>query len=438
VDSAVGDGLPRGGAAPELSRASSAAGAISGAGGVPGLAGVWASGVFQPEPAPHLVSKPLALLQGHSAPVVRLACDQARWLLVSAAADKEMRVWDLRSLRPLHTLRDSYADRPEDRLAALAWDPAHSRLLVGTSVIRLWGVRAVLATGAPARSSGRVCPLVGAVWAPQFGQFITADEDGNVAVWDGGSGGYISAFSRTHGSARLCCVALDAAGRRLLTGGSDGRVRLWNYSNGACVRQLHNPQPEPDQAVAAHSSTAAASALGGGDEICGGGGAGAAGASGCSQAGQSRYASAGVGATSATVAATPPSAARGRPSAASRKAAAVAAVAAAAGDSLTPRTDSVTPRDAALAAVARGGPGTAAHGANVCALIYSFEPGRGVRRILAAGWNRKVRFLAEGLFAGERGRVEGGVWDGSARVLGERGPFGLAVEKTLLGWLCAR
>ena len=36
----------------------------------------------------------------------------------------------------------------------------------------------------------------------------------------------------------MTAMAFDEAGRRLITGGNDGTVRMWNFSNGQCLREL--------------------------------------------------------------------------------------------------------------------------------------------------------------------------------------------------------
>ena len=31
------------------------------------------------------------------------------------------------------------------------------------------------------------------------------------------------------------CMAFDTTGRKLITGGRDGSIKLWNFNNGACL-----------------------------------------------------------------------------------------------------------------------------------------------------------------------------------------------------------
>ena len=45
-----------------------------------------------------------------------------------------------------------------------------------------------------------------------------------------------------HRRNRLTCACFDVGGRRLMTGSSDGNVRLWNFANGVMLKEMTTPQ----------------------------------------------------------------------------------------------------------------------------------------------------------------------------------------------------
>lgn len=47
-------------------------------------------------------------------------------------------------------------------------------------------------------------------------------------------------FSRCHGDVELTAMIFDPSGRRLITGGRDGSLKIWNFNNGACLNVLEN------------------------------------------------------------------------------------------------------------------------------------------------------------------------------------------------------
>ena len=47
-------------------------------------------------------------------------------------------------------------------------------------------------------------------------------------------------FSRCHGDMELTAMTFDPSGRRLITGGRDGSLKIWNFNNGACLNVLES------------------------------------------------------------------------------------------------------------------------------------------------------------------------------------------------------
>lgn len=48
----------------------------------------------------------------------------------------------------------------------------------------------------------------------------------------------MSKFGESHGKAKITAGCFDSTQRRLITTGSDGSARMWNFSNGQCLTEL--------------------------------------------------------------------------------------------------------------------------------------------------------------------------------------------------------
>ena len=59
-----------------------------------------------------------------------------------------------------------------------------------------------------------------------------------IKLWDVETGKSIFEFGEAHGEEAITCVTFDNTGRRLITGGRDGGIRLWNYNNGHCLKTM--------------------------------------------------------------------------------------------------------------------------------------------------------------------------------------------------------
>ena len=66
-------------------------------------------------------------------------------------------------------------------------------------------------------------------------QVVSGCHGSVVSVWDTDSGEKTIQFSRCHGNMEITAMAFDTTGRRLVTGGRDGSLKMWNFNNGACL-----------------------------------------------------------------------------------------------------------------------------------------------------------------------------------------------------------
>ena len=57
-------------------------------------------------------------------------------------------------------------------------------------------------------------------------------------LWDLETGTFTFEFNEAHGGHSVTSLTFDKSGRRLVTSGRDGKVRIWNYNNGHCLRSL--------------------------------------------------------------------------------------------------------------------------------------------------------------------------------------------------------
>ncbi len=62
--------------------------------------------------------------------------------------------------------------------------------------------------------------------------------DGRVVIWDASSGEQVHALEGGHGGGAVYSVCFSGDGGRVASGGSDGRVVIWDASSGEQVHAL--------------------------------------------------------------------------------------------------------------------------------------------------------------------------------------------------------
>jgi WD40 repeat protein len=73
----------------------------------------------------------------------------------------------------------------------------------------------------------------------EFESVVSADDGGFIAVWDLEDGKLMSKFGGAHGgNNKITAGCFDSTQRRLISSGSDGTCKMWNFSNGQCLTEL--------------------------------------------------------------------------------------------------------------------------------------------------------------------------------------------------------
>ncbi|MCX7086839.1 MAG: hypothetical protein NTV00_02170, partial [Methylococcales bacterium] len=67
------------------------------------------------------------------------------------------------------------------------------------------------------------------------GRIVSGGEDGKVCIWDAVSGDCLAEFAGRTSSVNS--VAISPDGSRIVSGGDDGKVRLWDAVNGDCLAE---------------------------------------------------------------------------------------------------------------------------------------------------------------------------------------------------------
>ena len=185
----------------------------------------------------------LHVLTGHDGEVWAAAVSADGRRAVSGGDDGTVRVWDLEAGTLLHTLTGH-----DGRVWAVAVSADGRRAVSGghDGTVRMWDVVTgnPIASRRPKQARRRLQPIMeshdGGVWAVAVSadgrRAVSGGDDGTVRVWDLEAGTVLHALTGHDGG--VWAVAVSADGRRAVSGGDDGTVRVWDLEAGTLLYTL--------------------------------------------------------------------------------------------------------------------------------------------------------------------------------------------------------
>jgi WD40 repeat protein len=181
------------------------------------------------QPAP---LREAACLEGHAGPVVAVAFTADGHTLLSAGADRTVRVWDCATRRE----RLRFLHAPHE-IGCLIVDPVTGHVLTGQGV----RVRILDLTGREVMQLRGHTDAVRTVAVSRDGRYaLTGGDDRMLRLWDLHTGREVQRLAGHR--AGITSAALSADGRYALSGGRDGILRLWEAGNGREVRTFAVPR----------------------------------------------------------------------------------------------------------------------------------------------------------------------------------------------------
>ncbi len=171
-------------------------------------------------------------LQGHTKAVMSIAFSPDSQRLVSASSDWTVKLWDLATGQELQPFTGSIATVssmsfcPDDkqRLAAGAWN----------GVVHIWnGLEGKASLSIKAHTK----EVLGVAFSADGTRVVSGGHDGNVKLWDAATGKEIPIAIKGHVGG-VTSVAFSRDGKQIASAGKDKSVRVWDAQTGAEVWSL--------------------------------------------------------------------------------------------------------------------------------------------------------------------------------------------------------
>ncbi|XP_062419460.1 WD repeat-containing protein on Y chromosome-like [Pungitius pungitius] len=171
-------------------------------------------------------------LAGHVKPITNITVNSKDQLVVSLSEDKNVRVWSEEEMLPLQSFQ--FEGMGNGCITSMHYNTYNNELVLANT-----NIGACLGKGTQVYQKAlksHDMPICGALYNSIYKQVISVCQNGVVNVSDVLTGHTTVRFNVTSEQhVGHTAIAFDEQQRRFITGSPDGRVRIWNFSNGKCL-----------------------------------------------------------------------------------------------------------------------------------------------------------------------------------------------------------
>ncbi|XP_026150668.1 WD repeat-containing protein on Y chromosome [Mastacembelus armatus] len=185
---------------------------------------------------PHFSGKPTGILKGHSAPVAYLCISSEDSQIFSVSTDNTVKIWNIEDQCCLFTA-DPKASRIHGDMSACMYLPAMKSLFVAADCMAVLSLK-IRPQLCSTLTFSHNEPVLCCGYSEEFRQVVSCTEGSVVKVWDFDTGHQVFEFGGAHERSAITCMTFDLKGRRLITGGRDGYLKIWNFNSGQCLKTL--------------------------------------------------------------------------------------------------------------------------------------------------------------------------------------------------------
>ena len=170
-------------------------------------------------------------LPTHTGPINALLLLGNGLRLISASADKTIRLWDLTSGQELQTWSNQTGF-----VNTILLSPDETQLYSGNAdgVLQAWTVAS--GTLLWKNTAAHQGPINTVTRTPDGQRLVSGGADGTIYIWDASTGKAVRSHKTDQGAVNSLVVTSD--GRYIISGGSDNSIKFWDITTGQLERTL--------------------------------------------------------------------------------------------------------------------------------------------------------------------------------------------------------
>jgi WD40 repeat protein len=192
---------------------------------------------------PYVNSKSIVVFKGHNKAVEHVIINPDKEQVISVAKDKTIRVYNLSDQSCAQNIPGNKITMGPHAITSVFLNHRTQCLILGTNQLAVFERKE---EERKQEVKSHNTPITAALYNKLFNQVVIGCHESTVSVWDLNTGEKIIQYTNAHKitvngeekGIEITAMVFDPTGRRLITGARDGTVKIWNFNNGACLREF--------------------------------------------------------------------------------------------------------------------------------------------------------------------------------------------------------
>ncbi|XP_069676341.1 WD repeat-containing protein on Y chromosome-like isoform X2 [Periplaneta americana] len=190
--------------------------------------------------------KAIVVFEGHHTAICSIVLQDSGQKIYSLSKDRCIKVWDVPAQECIQTYVRLPADLAGKTPLATFYNPLNRNLIIASKKI------AVVICGKIVDEEltdgyTHTKAVTKALYNPLFKCIVTVGMDSHIIVWDPWTGNRLFLVKDAHtrilyGEVKpveITAATFDTSNQLLLTGASDGTIKIWNFNTGTCIRHMN-------------------------------------------------------------------------------------------------------------------------------------------------------------------------------------------------------
>jgi len=196
------------------------------------------------------VKKPVGVLGGHMTSVTHVILNGSRGQLISLSMDKTFRIWDVQRQACLQRLTGILAKGPDVLYSpvpvTLLFDEPKNRLIMSSNnLLSIMDMKPEMKDRILSHEKPITCTkYIGRTKQIPFYQVSSACQGSTITLWNIDTGQKLKQITNAHGESEITAMVIDLPSK-LLSGSSDGTIKIWDINTTACHRVLQAGREGP-------------------------------------------------------------------------------------------------------------------------------------------------------------------------------------------------